>query len=102
MAKELEEYEHPSFGSFKGAFKQFTKSELASYEKFSLFSHGRGEFIKAFYIHDEISYTTEQISDIILTAKGLFEQLSLLLFLTHDKRKEGLLLLEKMKNSYKN
>ncbi|MDR8388636.1 hypothetical protein MKS85_24315 [Pseudomonas sp. JL2] len=97
MTKALEEYTHVSFGDFKESFKQFTKSGLASYEKFSLFSHGRGEILKAFYKHNKISYTTEQVSDVLLTAKGLFEQLSLLLFFTQNKPHDVGLLLKKIK-----
>lgn len=98
MTKALEEYTHVSFGDFKESFKQFTKSGLASYEKFSLFSHGRGETLKAFYKNNKISYTTEQVSDVLLTAKGLFEQLSLLLFFTQNKPNDVGLLLKKIKD----
>lgn len=97
MTKELEEYEHDSFGNFRDSFKQFTKSRLASYKKFSLFSHGKGEVLKAFYENNKISYTTEQISDVLLTAKGLFEQLSLLLFFTQKKSNEVGLVLRRIK-----
>lgn len=97
MTKALEEYKHDSFGSFMGSFKQFTKSGLASYEKFSLFSHGRGEVLRTFNDHNKISYTIEKISDVLLTAKGLFEQLSLLLFFVQNKKHEGSLVLKKMK-----
>ena len=93
MTKSLEEYKHDSFGDFKESFKQFTKNGLASYEKFSLFYNGRGEVLSAFYKHNKISYTTEQTSDVLLTAKGIFEQLSLLLFFTqNENHKIGLLL----------
>ncbi|MFM5749341.1 hypothetical protein ACET6F_00895 [Aeromonas veronii] len=88
MTKALEEYEHELFGNFKESFKQFTKTGLASYEKFSLFSHGRGEVLRAFYNSSQFSCSTEQISDVLLTAKGLFEQLSLLLLFTQNKSKE--------------
>lgn len=96
MTKALEEYKHDSYGDFKGFFTQFTKSGLASYEKYSLFSHGRGEVLRAFYKNNKISYTTEQISDVLLSAKGLFEQLSLLLFFTQQKNNEAGLLLQKI------
>ncbi|RAR48286.1 hypothetical protein C7401_15238 [Paraburkholderia unamae] len=97
MTKALEEYKHDSYGDFKCSFNQFTKKYLASYEKFSLFSHGRGEVLRAFYNHNKISYTTEQISEVLLTAKGMFEQLSLLLFFTQDNFDKVGLLLEKIK-----
>ncbi|WP_188056888.1 hypothetical protein [Pseudomonas syringae] len=85
MTKSLEEYEHDSYGCFKGSFTQFTKNYLASYENFSFFSHGRGELLRAFYNNNAISYTAEQTSDVLMTAKGLFEQLSLLLFFTQGE-----------------
>jgi len=97
MVKALEEYKHDSYGEFKGFFIQFTKSGLASYEKYSLFSHGRGEVLRAFYNNDRISYTDEQISDVVLSAKGLYEQLSLLLFFTQQRNDEIGRLLEKIK-----
>jgi hypothetical protein len=97
MTKALEEYKHDSYGDFRSSFSQFTKKYLASYEKFSLFSHGRGEVLRAFYNHNKISYTTEQISEVLLTAKGMFEQLSLLLFFTQDNFDKVGLLLEKIK-----
>lgn len=79
MAKKLEEHANVSGAKFDGVFKQFTKSELASYEKFSLFSHGKGEYLKATFEHQKISYTSQQITDVLKTAKGLFETLSTLL-----------------------
>ena len=97
MTKALEEYEHDYFGNFRNSFKQFTKSGLASYEQFSLFSHGKGEVLKAFYEHNKISYATEQVSDVLITAKGLFEQLSLLLFFTQNKIHEVGLVLKRIK-----
>lgn len=99
MTKELEGYEHESYGDFKDSFRQFTKSGLASYEKFSLFSHGRGEVLRGFYQHQKISYTSEQVSDVLLTAKGLLEQLSLLLLFTQKKVNETGVLLRKIKQT---
>lgn len=99
MTKALEQYKHDSFGDFRESFNQLTKKNLASYEKFSLFSHGKGEVLKGFYKHKDISYTTEQISDVLLTAKALFEQLSLLLFFTQNKTHEARLLLKKIKQT---
>jgi hypothetical protein len=91
MVKALENHIDKSGAKFDGAFKQFTKSELASYEKFSLFSHGKGEYLKASFIHNKLSYTEQQLLDVIQTAKGLFETLSLLLFYVqgfHDELKD--------------
>lgn len=79
MTEKLEEHTDVSGAKFDGVFKQFTKSELASYKKFSLFSHGKGEYLKATFEYQKITYTTQQVTDILKTAKGLFETLSLLL-----------------------
>ncbi len=79
MVEELESHTDVSGAKFNGVFQQFTKSELASYEKFSLFSHGKGEYLKATFEYQKISYTTQQITDVLTMAKGLFETLSLLL-----------------------
>ena len=97
MTQELEKCKNSQNDSFEGAFKQFTKNELASYEKFSLFSHGRGEILKAFYEYNRLSYTTEQITDVLLTSKGLFETLSLLLFFVQNQQQKFGVLLERIK-----
>jgi Family of unknown function (DUF5677) len=99
MSKALEDYEHAEFGTFQNSFNQFTKTGLASYEKFSLFSHGRGELLDAFYKHNNISYSTEQISDVVLSAKGYLEHLSLLLFFTQGRTHAVGLLLNKIKQA---
>lgn len=79
MTQKLEEHTDVSGAKFDGVFKQFTKSGLASYEKFSLFSHGKGEYLKATFEHKKITPTNQQVTDILKTAKGLFRTLSLLL-----------------------
>jgi len=73
MTKKLEEHTDISEAKFDVFFKQFIKSELASYKKFSSFSHGNGEYLKATFEHQKISYTTQQITDVLKTAKGLFQ-----------------------------
>ena len=85
MVKELGEFKSESGDSFEGFFSQFTKNHLASYEKFSCFSHGNGEFVKAFFEHGNVSFTSEQISDVVETAKGMFRTLSMLLFVVQEK-----------------
>ena len=97
MVKELEQYTHDSGAKFNGVFQQFTKSGLASYEKFSLFSHGKGEYLKASFLHNKLNFTNKQIYEIILTAKGLFETLSLLLFFIQDFHDEIKNIINKLK-----
>jgi len=79
ITRQLEEHTDESGAKFDGVFKQFTKSGLASYEKFSLFSHGKGEYLKVAFEHQKIIYNTNDITDVLKTAKGLFETLSVLL-----------------------
>ncbi len=64
MVKDLEKHTNISGVKFDGVFKQFTKSELASYEKFSLFSHGKGEYLKAIFEHKKLIYNTNNITDV--------------------------------------
>lgn len=88
MAKRLEAVKNPKGDSFNGVFSQFTKKYMSSYEKFSLFSHGKGEFLKAHYEHEKMSYTTEQITDVLNTVKGMFSTIGMLLFFTQGMQKE--------------
>lgn len=91
MVKQLEQHTDKSGSKFNGMFQQFTKSGLASYEKFSLFSHGKGEYLRASFMHNKLSYTSQQVLDVVATAKGLFETLSFLLFYVqgfHDDLKK--------------
>lgn len=88
MTKELEEVKNPKGESFNGVFAQFTKKYLASYEKFSLFSHGKGELLKAYYEHEKMSYTTEQVTDVLHTIKGMFSTIGMLLLFIQGMQKE--------------
>ncbi|MDX5976346.1 DUF6988 family protein [Vreelandella alkaliphila] len=95
MVKELGEFESTSGDTFDNFFSQLTKSQLASYEKFSFFSHGSGEYVKAFYKNGKISFTSEQISDVIETAKGMFLTFAMLLFAVQGKNDQLGKVLEK-------
>ena len=99
MVKELGEFESASGDSFEDFFSQFTKSQLASYEKFSFFSHGNGEFVKAFYKHGKVSFTSEQMSDVIETAKGMFRTFAMLLFVVQEKNDQLGKVLEKFNST---
>lgn len=99
MVNELSEFESISGDTFDNFFSQFTKSQLASYEKFSFFSHGSGEYVKAFYEHGKVSFTSEQISDVIETAKGMFLTFAMLLFAVQGKNDELGKVLEKFNSA---
>ena len=77
MTSALDKFGAEGKNGLEGMFKQFTKQDLAQYEKFSLFTHGRGEFVKAFMNMDNAQLCIEGVSDLILTAKGMYETLSL-------------------------
>ena len=96
MAEALENYQDESGKGFEGSFDQFTKKNLASYEKFSWFSHGKGDYLKAFFMQGKMIFTQENITELLLTAKGLFETLSLLLFFSQNKLDSTKILLEKI------
>ncbi len=99
MIKKLEEHTDISGAEFDGVFKQFTKSELATYEKFSLFSHGKGEYLKATFENQKINFTSQQINDVLKTVKGLFDTLSLLLMYIQGFNDEIKLLIEHLKKT---
>lgn len=89
MAKKLEIHTDKSGAKFNGTFKQFTRAELASYQKFSLFTHGKGEYLKAIFTNNKLcSYKSEQILEILENAKFFFEALALLFFYTQGFNNE--------------
>lgn len=77
MTSALDKFGEEGKNGLEGMFKQFTKQDLAQYEKFSLFTHGRGEFVKKFMCVDNAQLCIEGVSDLIVTAKGMYETLSL-------------------------
>lgn len=77
MLKQLDEYKDKSGVGFNDFFNQFSKEGLATYEKLSLFTHGKGEYIKAFYEYGSLSFTTKQVYEISNTMYKLFLNLSI-------------------------
>lgn len=77
MTSALDKFGEEGKNGLEGMFMQFTKQDLAQYEKFSLFTHGRGEFVKTFMSADNPQLCIEGVSDLIVTAKGIYETLSL-------------------------
>ncbi|MBR7585645.1 MULTISPECIES: hypothetical protein [Enterobacteriaceae] len=80
MASDLDKYGKDEKNGLEGMFKQFTKQDLAQYEKFSLFTHGRGEFVQTFMKSDNVRLQPAPVSDLIQTARGLYETFSLFYF----------------------
>lgn len=80
MADILDKYMMQSTPEAEGAYMQFTKRNLAQYNKFSYFVHGNGEFIKQMFDNGKFGFSHESINDILCSAKGLFETFSLFYF----------------------
>lgn len=80
MSKELDKFlsEH-SYGP-DDFFKQFTKRGLGQYEKFSLFTHGRGDYVIALMKSTYAPLHLDDVRDLILTAKGMYEVFALFYF----------------------
>lgn len=96
MAMELDNYKSVNNHDMGGMFKQFTKKHLASYEKFSYFSHGKGPFLQALLEENNVRLDETDVHDILLTAKGIFETLSLLYFKVQKQDSDGMALLDNM------
>ncbi|MDM5065570.1 hypothetical protein OB934_22705 [Aeromonas salmonicida] len=101
MTSALDKFGEEGKNGLEGMFKQFTKQDLAQYEKFSLFTHGRGEFVKIFMSVDNAQLCIEGVGDLIITARGMYETLSLHYFglqklsyefqrLTHELQKSAM------------
>lgn len=80
MTSALDKFGEEGKNGLEGMFKQFTKQDLAQYEKFSLFTHGRGEFVQAFMESDKVALNLDAVSDLIHTARGMYETFSLFYF----------------------
>lgn len=80
MATALDKFGKEGKNGLEGSFIQFTKQGLAQYEKFSLFTHGRGEFLQAFMKSDKVALHPSDVSDLINTARGMYETFSLCYF----------------------
>lgn len=80
MAAALDKFGEEEQNGLEGMFRQFTKQGLAQYEKFSLFTHGRGEFLQAFMKSDKVALHPNDVSDLIYTARGMYETFSLCYF----------------------
>lgn len=77
MLEQLDEYKDKSGVGFNSFFKQFSQKGLVTYQSLSLFTHGKGEYIKAFYEHGSLSFTSQQIYEISNMMYKLFLNLSI-------------------------
>lgn len=96
MASDLDKFGSENENGFKDVFVQFTKKGLRSYEKFSLFTHGRGEYVSAFMKRNQVLLSLEDVRDLLITAKGMYETLALLYFAVHSMPLQGKMLLNEI------
>lgn len=90
MCTELDEFEHPDFNknnTFSQHFKQFTKQGLAQYQKFSFFSHGRGELAIIMFENPNIAFCYQDVEDVVVSMLKMFNSMALL-FMTVQNRTE--------------
>ncbi len=80
MASALDKFGEEGRNGLEGMFKQFTKQDLAQYENFSLFTHGRGEFVQAFMKSDKAILNPDAVSELIHSARGMYETFSVYYF----------------------
>jgi len=89
MANKIDSYESEHGFHTGGHFRQFTKSILSTYEKLSYFTHGKGPYLEVLLKSDSVQLDIENTRDLLITAKGVFEMLSLLYFGTQGRMDLG-------------
>ncbi|MCB5312814.1 hypothetical protein [Yersinia intermedia] len=80
MSKELDKFLSEQPYGPDNFFKQFTKRGLGQYEKFSFFTHGRGDYVIALMKSAYTPLHPDDVRDLILTAKGMYEAFALFCF----------------------
>ncbi len=80
-------------------FKQFTNSGLGQYGKFSLFTHGRGDYVTALMKSAYVPLHLDDVRDLILTAKGMYEVFSLFYFGVQGEKHKFRTISEKLMKS---
>lgn len=80
-------------------FKQFTNRGLGQYSKFSLFTHGRGDYVTALMKSAYVPLHLDDVRDLILTAKGMYEVFSLFYFGVQGEKHKFMTISEKLMKS---
>lgn len=80
MAKILDDFKNEDGRDFGGTFGQFTKRQLGSYNKLSLFTHGKGELLKVYFDKPRTGFSTETKVELLQNIIFYYSTLSLLLF----------------------
>lgn len=99
MSKELDKFLSGHSNGPDNFFKQFTKRGLGQYEKFSLFTHGRGDYILALMKSTYAPLHLDDVRDLILTAKGMYEVFALFYFGVQGEKNKFRLVGEKLMKS---
>lgn len=85
MTSELDQFGKDNQNGLENMFIQFTQQGLALYNQYSLFTHGRGEFLQALMKKDNESLTINQVHTLLCTTKGLYETFALFFFGKQEK-----------------
>lgn len=85
MCNELDAFEHEDFGTFKKHFEQYKQTGVATYSKFSIFSHGRGYVIKQFYKNPKFDFGFLTVAEALNIIHSMYLVLSMLLLFTQKK-----------------
>lgn len=99
MSKELDKFMSENPMGPDNFFQQFTKSGLGQYAKFSLFTHGRGDYVMALMSSANVPLHPNDVRDLILTAKGMYEAFSLFFFGVQGETQKVKLLSQKLMDS---
>lgn len=92
MCQKLDSYESEDYGTFKHHFSQYKKTGLATYEKFSYFSHGRGYVIQQFFKNPKLNFSYITIAEALNIMHSMYLVLSML-FLFVQKQPENISLI---------
>lgn len=98
MCKELDKFMSDNPMGPDNFFQQFTKSGLGQYSKFSLFTHGRGDYVIGLMSSPNVPLHPNDVRDLILTAKGMYEAFSLFFFGVQGETQKVKLLSQKLMN----
>lgn len=98
MCNELDNFEHEDFGTFKKHFGQYKQTGLATYSKFSFFSHGRGYVIKQFYKNPKINFGFLTAAEALNVLHNMYLMLSMLLLFVQKKPEHIPLINDKFEN----
>lgn len=84
MAKSLDAFKTEDGKNFGGTFGQFTKKQLGSYNKLSLFTHGKGELLQAYFDNPRFGFSVQTKVELLQNINFYYSTLSLLLFYVQD------------------